>query len=61
MNQASSSKGTDKDSAQHSRLPEILAVSNRILVMREGRVSATLDRAEATEERIMLHATRRDA
>jgi ribose transport system ATP-binding protein len=44
-----------------SELPEILAVSNRILVMREGRVTATLDRADATEERIMAHATRHDA
>jgi ribose transport system ATP-binding protein len=40
-----------------SELPEILAVSDRVLVMREGRVTAELSRAEATEERIMHHAT----
>jgi len=43
-----------------SELPEVLAVSDRILVMREGRISAELHRSEATEERIMLHATRHD-
>jgi len=43
-----------------SELPEILAVSQRIMVMREGRVTAELARSEATEERIMAHATRRD-
>jgi ribose transport system ATP-binding protein len=41
-----------------SELPEILAVSDRVLVMREGRVTADLTRAEATEETIMGHATR---
>jgi ribose transport system ATP-binding protein len=41
-----------------SELPEILAMSDRILVMREGAVAAELSRAEATEERIMAHATR---
>jgi ribose transport system ATP-binding protein len=40
-----------------SELPEILAVSDRVIVMREGRVTAELTRAEATEERIMHHAT----
>jgi ribose transport system ATP-binding protein len=44
-----------------SELPEILGMSDQILVMREGRVSARLSRAEATEERIMHHATRHDA
>jgi ribose transport system ATP-binding protein len=44
-----------------SELPEILGMSDRIVVMREGRVSAELSRADATEERIMLHATRHDA
>jgi ribose transport system ATP-binding protein len=43
-----------------SELPEILAVSDRVLVMREGRVTAELERAEATEELIMRHATRHD-
>jgi ribose transport system ATP-binding protein len=41
-----------------SELPEVLGISDRILVMREGRITARLDRAEATEERIMAHATR---
>ena len=40
-----------------SELPEILGMSDRIVVMREGRVTAELSRAEATEERIMHHAT----
>jgi ribose transport system ATP-binding protein len=41
-----------------SELPEVLAVSDRIVVMREGRITATLDANEATEERVMAHATR---
>ena len=41
-----------------SELPEILGMSDRILVMREGRITAELDATEATEERIMAHATR---
>ena len=44
-----------------SELPEILAVSDRVIVMREGRVTAELTRDEATEERIMHHATRHDS
>ena len=40
-----------------SELPEVLALSDRIVVMRDGRVTAELDRADATEERIMHHAT----
>ena len=40
-----------------SELPEILAVSDRVIVMREGRVTTELSRADATEERIMHHAT----
>jgi ribose transport system ATP-binding protein len=43
-----------------SELPEVLALSDRIMVMREGRVTAELTRDEATEERIMHHATRHD-
>jgi L-arabinose transport system ATP-binding protein len=39
-----------------SDLPEVLGVSDRIIVMREGRVAATLGRAEATEELILRHA-----
>ncbi len=41
-----------------SELPEVLGISDRIVVMREGRITATLDRADATEERIMANATR---
>ncbi|HUG46941.1 MAG TPA: sugar ABC transporter ATP-binding protein [Candidatus Limnocylindria bacterium] len=44
-----------------SELPEILAVSDRVLVMREGRITAELPRGEATEERIMHLATRQEA
>jgi rhamnose transport system ATP-binding protein len=40
-----------------SELPEVLAVADRILVMREGRLQAELSRAEATEETIMAAAT----
>jgi ABC-type sugar transport system ATPase subunit len=40
-----------------SELPEILAMSDRILVMSEGRVAAILDRAEATQEKIMAYAS----
>ena len=40
-----------------SELPEILAMSDRIVVMREGRVVAQLDKADATQERIMAAAT----
>jgi ABC-type sugar transport system ATPase subunit len=35
-----------------SELPEILGMSDRVLVMREGRIVAEFDRAEATQERI---------
>jgi ABC-type sugar transport system ATPase subunit len=40
-----------------SELPELLRCSDRILVMREGRLTANLHRKEATEERIMEAAT----
>jgi rhamnose transport system ATP-binding protein len=39
-----------------SELPEILHVSDRVLVMHEGRLTADLPRAEATEETIMKAA-----
>ncbi len=41
-----------------SELPELLTVADRILVMCEGRITADLARAEATEEVIMQAATR---
>jgi rhamnose transport system ATP-binding protein len=40
-----------------SELPEVLAVADRILVMREGRLVAELPHAEASEEAIMAAAT----
>ena len=40
-----------------SELPEVLRVSDRILVMREGRLAAQYERAEASEEGIMSAAT----
>jgi ABC-type sugar transport system ATPase subunit len=40
-----------------SELPELLAVSDRILVLCEGRVTAEIPRARATEEAIMHAAT----
>jgi ABC-type sugar transport system ATPase subunit len=40
-----------------SELPEILGMSDRILVMSEGRVAAILDREEATQEKIMAYAS----
>ena len=40
-----------------SELPEVLGMSDRVLVMHEGRVAAELDRSEADESRIMRAAT----
>jgi ribose transport system ATP-binding protein len=40
-----------------SELEEILGMSDRILVMAEGRVAAVLDRDEATQEVIMTYAS----
>ena len=40
-----------------SELPEVLELSDRIVVMREGRVAATLDRSDADEHVVMRHAT----
>jgi rhamnose transport system ATP-binding protein len=39
-----------------SDLPEVLAMSDRVLVMREGRQMGIFDRTEATQERIMTAA-----
>ena len=36
-----------------SDLPEVLAMSDRVLVMREGRQMVTLTRAEANQETVM--------
>ncbi len=40
-----------------SELPEVLGMSDRIMVMHEGRISGELSRAEATQEGIMHLAT----
>jgi rhamnose transport system ATP-binding protein len=39
-----------------SELPEVLGMADRVLVLREGRVTAELTRAEATEESVMYAA-----
>jgi ribose transport system ATP-binding protein len=39
-----------------SELPEVLGMSDRIYVMRHGRIQAELDREDATEERILQAA-----
>ena len=44
-----------------SDLPEVLAMSDRILVMREGRQMAIVDRAEATQERLLAAAMGQEA
>jgi ribose transport system ATP-binding protein len=41
-----------------SELPEILGLSDRILVMRDGRICGEFDRADATEENILNCALR---
>src|SRR5689334_2727743 len=40
-----------------SELPEILGMSDRILVMREGRLTGQFSRTEATQEKLMSAAT----
>jgi len=40
-----------------SELPEILAISNRIFVMKEGVLTAALSREAATDEKLMHFAT----
>ena len=40
-----------------SELPEVLSMSDRILVMHEGRIAAEVDAATATQESIMHAAT----
>ena len=41
-----------------SELPEVLALSDRVLVMRAGRIAGELDRASLSPERIMTLATK---
>jgi rhamnose transport system ATP-binding protein len=40
-----------------SELPEVLGMADRVLVMREGRITATIARADATPESVMRAAT----
>ncbi|NUT57510.1 MAG: sugar ABC transporter ATP-binding protein [Agromyces sp.] len=40
-----------------SELPEVLGMADRVLVMREGRITAEIDRADATSENVMFAAT----
>ncbi len=40
-----------------SELPEVLHIGDRILVMREGRLTAEFGYADASEEKIMAAAT----
>jgi rhamnose transport system ATP-binding protein len=40
-----------------SELPEVLALADRVLVMREGRLAAAMTRAEASEEAIVAAGT----
>ncbi len=44
-----------------SELPEIIRVSNRVLVMCEGRITGEVSGAEINQEKIMEYATMRDA
>ncbi len=44
-----------------SDLPELLGMSDRVVVMREGRVTGELSRAQATPEAVMALATREAA
>ncbi|MGI6187723.1 MAG: ATP-binding cassette domain-containing protein, partial [Brevibacillus sp.] len=40
-----------------SELPEVLGMSDRILVMAEGRIVGELTHEEATQEKVMMYAT----
>jgi len=40
-----------------SEMPEILGMSDRVLVMHEGRVGGVFERKDATQETIMRAAT----
>jgi rhamnose transport system ATP-binding protein len=44
-----------------SELPEVLAMSDRIIVLHEGRMSAEIPRADASEEKVMFAATGQNA
>jgi rhamnose transport system ATP-binding protein len=40
-----------------SELPEVLGMADRVLVVREGRITAELDRSVADAENVMFAAT----
>ena len=40
-----------------SELPEVLGMSDRVLIMHEGRLAVEIDRRDATEANIMFYAT----
>jgi ABC-type sugar transport system ATPase subunit len=40
-----------------SELPEVLGMSDRIMVMHEGKVTGFFNRDEVTQEKVMLAAT----
>ena len=40
-----------------SELPEVLGMADRVLVMREGRITAEISRDDATSENVMFAAT----
>jgi rhamnose transport system ATP-binding protein len=40
-----------------SELPEVLGMADRVLVVREGRITADIPRANATQENVMYAAT----
>ena len=44
-----------------SELPEVLGMADRVVVMREGRITAELERSEATPESVMHAATAGEA
>jgi rhamnose transport system ATP-binding protein len=43
-----------------SELPEVLGMADRVLVVREGRITAEIDRAHATAESVMFAATHQE-
>ncbi len=43
-----------------SELPEIIGMCDRVVVMMEGEITATLDRDELTQEKIMYHSLNHD-
>jgi len=40
-----------------SELPEVLGMADRVVVVREGRFTANIARADATAEKVMYSAT----